>query len=513
MAAAPTKRGVGDALAVQSLRCLARRDVASGLIFFRRALDGGLSPGVLARVRPVLLRAEGRGPRGEPAAPRPPERPATPAWERAWAGDLQGARTLAEAEPEGASSLGVLGAVAMLERRSLEAVALLDRALALHERLPAREELVLLRARALVHLGRLEEAKRTLAALVEGESFARRAMIALVSARAGQFPFPGPGRKNLAARELLLNGFYVHELPAVVGAAEVQRALGCPRELGDRLERVLDRMAGNLGGSPTFAEVTARGEHRFVRFHLPVSTRSLAVDALDGVRRESPARVEAALTQLGARFPGSVHPRLYRGELHLWQGRYAEAGRDFLSARLRAPARWADIGLLAVLLFTGHLRCARLAAIHTERRHMPIPGGTLPVYRGVLRRRQGDLDGAVADLRDAVAAKPTRIGARMELVLALRATGSRAAAAEHMAVLVRDAAPLLVDAAGARGLPFHRDATILAADEVLEEALRAMRGNRSSSIVTWVDRSGELRVLPSPAALEREALQALAARG
>jgi hypothetical protein len=101
----------------------------------------------------------------------------------------------------------------------------------------------------------------------------------------------------------------------------------------------------------------------------------------------------------------------------------------------------------------------------------------------------------------------------MELVLALRATGSRAAAAEHMAVLVRDAAPLLVDAAGARGLPFHRDATILAADEVLEEALRAMRGNRSSSIVTWVDRSGELRVLPSPAALEREALQALAARG
>ena len=511
MAAAPSKRGVGDALAVQSLRYLARRDVASGLIFFRRALEGGLSPGVLARVRPVILRAEGRGPRGEPSAPRPPESPATPAWERAWAGDLQAARAMAEAEPEGASSLGVLGAVAMLERRSLEAVALLDRALALHERLQG-EGLVLLRVRALLHLGRLEEARRTLAALVEGESFARRALIALVSARAGQLPFPGPGRKNLATRELLLNGFYVHELPAVVGAAEVRRALGSPRELGDRLESVLDRMAGHLGGSPTFAEVTAQGEHRFVRLHLPVSTRSLAVDALDGVRRESPARVEAALTQLGARFPGSVHPRLYRGELHLWQGRYAEAGRDFLSARLLAPARWADIGLLAVLLFTGHLRCARLAAIHAERQHMPIPGGTLPVYRGVLRRRRGDLDGAVADLRDAVAAKPTRIGARMELVLALRATGSRAAAAEHMVVLLRDAAPLLVDAAGARGLPFHRDATILAADEVLEEALRAMRGNRSSSIVTWVDRAGELRVLPSPAALEQEAVQALVAR-
>jgi hypothetical protein len=47
------------------------------------------------------------------------------------------------------------------------------------------------------------------------------------------------------------------------------------------------------------------------------------------------------------------------------------------------------------------------------------------------------------------------------------------------------------------------------ADDVLEDVLQAMRGNRSSSVVTWFDRTGTLRALESRQALQGEAGRAL----
>ncbi len=428
------------------------------------------------------------------AAAQPPSE----AWARAWAADFDAARRLASREPEG-TRLGVLGAVAMLERRSEEALSLLNRAMSLG----GDEDLVLLRARALVHLHRLEEARRSLSSLGDGESFARRAIIALVSLRSGHNERDfAKWLRRVATSETHLNGFYAHELPAVVGREELERAFRGPRELADLLERLLDRMAGNLGRVSTVSEIGPGGERRFVPLAVQTSTRELCVEALHSLRRVGPANAEAALTALRVRYPRSVHPLCYRGELHLWLGRYDEAWRDFVAARWMAPARWAHIGLLAVLVLTGRHRRARLAAAYAERRDDFIPGGTLPVYRGVLRRRTGDLQGAIADLGAAVAAKPTRVGARMELVLALRAAGQHAEAAEHAAVVVRDATPALVDAAAALGRPARREPA-LAGDEILEEALRAMRGNRSSSIVTWLDRRGNLHVMEPRAGLER----------
>jgi tetratricopeptide (TPR) repeat protein len=210
-----------------------------------------------------------------------------------------------------------------------------------------------------------------------------------------------------------------------VGSAELGRARDAPQALAALLDGLLDRMAGNLGPSLTFAEVAPGGGRRFVRVSLPPSTRAEAVLALNSVRHVGPAAAEAALAALRARHPRAVHPLTYLGELYLWLGRYREAFGAFLAAHRIEPARWASIGMLAVLVLTGRARLARLMASHATTTFPPIPGSTLPVYRGILRRRTGDLGGAVEDLRAALAAKPTRIGARMELCLALRAAGGR----------------------------------------------------------------------------------------
>jgi tetratricopeptide (TPR) repeat protein len=249
-------------------------------------------------------------------------------------------------------------------------------------------------------------------------------------------------------------------------------------------------------------ETTPGGGRRFVPLPLPPTTRVQAVEALMSLRHLGPSGAERALAEVQERNPRSVHARCYMGELYLWLGRYPEAMREFVLARCIAPARWADIGMLAVLIFRGHLRLARFAASYAERHHPFIPGGTLPVYRGVLRRRLGDLDGAITDFDASLEAKPSRIGARMELVLALRAAGRRAEVVPHAEILLRDATPVLLDAARALGYAGAPDSNreILVQDEVFEEALRSMRGNRSSSLVSWFDDGGRVKVLGASSA-------------
>jgi tetratricopeptide (TPR) repeat protein len=503
--AAPSRRA-SDALVVGAFVRAAHGDIAGALAAWRGALEGDVSAELVRRALPVMSRVEGRRSwDGPPPRPEPLE-PASLAWAHAWSGDLEGARRLAEPHPDDPGALGVLGAAHVLERRPEEAIAVLDRALALG----GGEELVLHRTRALLHLGRFDEAQRALAGLVDGEAFSRRVLKALVNVCCGhQWVTFQQWTRTVAKSDAHLNGLFSTELPALVGRAALDDASASPEALAALLERILDRMAGNLGPSPTFAEVGLDGSRSFVRLDLPRTSRDASVDALHSLRHVGPAVAEAALAEVAARHPRSVHARTYRGELYLWLGRYREAWHELAAARRIEPARWADIGMLAVLVLTGRTRSAAAMALRAERSFEPIPGSTLPVYRGMLRRRTGEIDGAVEDLAGALAAKPTRVGARMELCLALRAAGRRAEAIEQAAELAREAAPVLVEVAEARGLDWRGDPALLVGDEVLEKALRAMRGNRSSAVVTWIDRAGALRVLEPRHVLQQEARRAL----
>jgi tetratricopeptide (TPR) repeat protein len=495
-----------DALVVRAFMRAARGDIAGALAAWRGALEGGASPELVQRALPVMSRVEGRR-SWDDQLPRPePTEPASLAWARAWSGDLEGARRLAEPHPGDPAALGVLGAVLVLERRPEEALAVLDRALALG----GGEELVLHRVRALLHLRRFDAAQGALAGLVDGEAFSRRVLKALVNVRCGhQWVTFQTWARTVAVSDAHLNGLFSTELPALVGHAALDDASASPEALAALLEAILDRMAGNLGPSPTFAEVGPNGERYFVRLDLPRVSRDASVDALHSLRHVGPAAAEAALAEVVARYPRSVHARTYRGELYLWLGRYREAWHELAAAHRIEAARWADIGMLAVLVLTDRSRSAAAMALRAERSFEPIPGSTLPVYRGMLRRRTGELDGAIEDLSAALAAKPTRVGARIELCLALRAAGQRAEATEHAATLVCDAAPMLVDAADALGVDWRREPARLVGDDVLEEVLRAMRGNRSSVVVTWIDRADAVRLLEPRHVLQQEARRAL----
>jgi tetratricopeptide (TPR) repeat protein len=263
------------------------------------------------------------------------------------------------------------------------------------------------------------------------------------------------------------------------------------------LELVLGVLAGNLGAPGTRAIVDDTGRRRFVPLSLPLSARVESVGALNSLRHLGPQQAEASLSDLIQRRPRAAQALCYRGELYLWQGRYDEAWRDFVAANRIEPLRWANIGLFAVLVMTGQFHRAQAFGVYADNRNTAISGGTLPVYRGVLRRRLGDMKGAVEALTPAVEAKPSRIGARMELALALRALGRSIEAQAHVDVVVQEGAAILISAADALGLSFLDEPAVLTSDGVFEEALASMRGNRSSLLVTWFDVHGGLRVLRS----------------
>jgi tetratricopeptide (TPR) repeat protein len=487
--------------AARALEHLARGNVLPALAAWRAASQESREASAVELARPVMDRAEGRIAL-RPASDRPSIAkaiPPSPAWERAWAGDLEAALARAAGAPENASTLGVRGAVLVLQGRAAEALPVLDRAL----ELGAGEDVVLHRARALVHLGRQEEASASLASLGDGEGFARRVVIALVDASLWA--------RKVPPSEVYLNGLFSRELPSLLGPAAFAEAMSSRAELVACLERLLVRMAGNLGPVPTLATTGAVGERGFTALVLPRSPRDVAAETLFAVREVGPEATDVALARLVEQAPTSVHGHCYRGELMLWLGRYEEALRCFRATRAIEPARWADVGTFAVFALTGrHVRAAAMERL-AHQRFPPIATSTLPVYRGVLRRRTGDLAGAVDDLRAALAAKPSRTGARIELCLALRASGAREEATARAAELVREAAPLLVSSADALGLDWRSTPAYLVGDGVLEHALEMMRGNRSSSVVTWFVGDGTMRALTPPKELSGAAQIALSA--
>lgn len=213
---------------------------------------------------------------------------------------------------------------------------------------------------------------------------------------------------------------------------------------------------------------------------------------------------EAALRRVAVAWPDAPEPWCYLGELYLYLGDYTAARRCFETALQRyARTRWAFIGLGAVDLLEGDPAGA-LERLARGVRVAGAEGPTAWVYRGEALFRTGDLDAARAALEHAVALNPQRVGAWVDLALVHRARGDREALAPVLGRLERHAPGFLMDACACAGVPAWGEVVAAPGDSqeslvaVLEAMLRMLRGNRSSTCVTYFTAGGVLRAVPPP---------------
>jgi tetratricopeptide (TPR) repeat protein len=273
------------------------------------------------------------------------------------------------------------------------------------------------------------------------------------------------------------------------------------------VEAALERLGSNRSPLPT----VVTPDQRLELLEMSESPRTLSKMATWSIQYEDFAVAEAALEELVARFPESHHPHCYRGELRLWQGNYA-AARDDFQAALRVcgtgVARWAHIGLGASHLLEGELDVALRAFEDGTTR--AEPGPTLFVYRGEARRKLGSVEAALEDLRHASELAPGRVSAWVNLALVHGAVGDTTAWNGAFREVVARAPGLVSDAAHELGLELPRvlrSSTHSQILPLLEHLLVMMRGNRSSSCISYFTRAGDVRFVPPHLDVDQAALQ------
>ena len=308
--------------------------------------------------------------------------------------------------------------------------------------------------------------------------------------------------------------------------AEVAAAIRSREALHALLVDIFRSLGGNR--SETLTTLTDSGTLK--PLNEPAFGRTEAAAILRRAGREPADELLEALEANIARYPSYPQPWCYKGELELWLGRYEEARASFDRGLDVERTRWAYIGTGAVHLLEGRLHDAMASFAECERRCGRLRGATVTVYRGECHRRMGAWEAATRDLEEAVATKPTRIGAWINLSLTHLGAGRQADADETCARVLQDAPYLLRAAAKSLGTALWQDAGEagnigLAARfaPILEEALVIMRGNRASSVTTFFDPEGRFRAVQMASRwvayaadhvfLVREALVDTSARG
>ncbi len=397
-----------------------------------------------------------------------------------WVGALDEAeqpiRRLASADPAGAA---LLGATRELARGALTTAEETLRSVPRSAR--ADRRYTVLRGELLVRRGRHRRARRVLTEESGShQTVAGRILGAMCAIRCGD------AVHAVAGEDEEFGWIRTGELAALTPdePAELPRD---SEQLYARFQRALENLRGNRSTTPTV--VTGDGAPR--NAPPPPEMRQRAAAVLFRILHADPERVLQDFGTLVAEHPDSAHPYCYRGELLLWLGRYDEAEGDFRRAheisRLR---RWAYVGLSAVALLRGRPHETLLIAKRCEAACGPNSAATLGVYVGEAHRMLGHRRRAIWALDAALAAKPTRLGARINR--ALIATGRDAESLQADAWRqVCGSAPGLAAAA-------HTDVSSLpgCGDHAarLHACLARMRGNRSSNIVSYVDVTGQFRV-------------------
>lgn len=289
-------------------------------------------------------------------------------------------------------------------------------------------------------------------------------------------------------------------------------ATGDPVALADLLDRALVRLRSR-GALPVVLD-----QGRLQRLPCRTAPRHASRLVLEAVRVLPPDELLHRFDALVARWPDAPLPVCHRGELQLWLGDTASARRDLDRALALSPrTRWAWIGLGACDLLDGDPVAALEALAEGVRRMADTEGPAVFLYRGEARLRLGQREAvsgrdeaarthllaAQGDLERALAERPMRIAGRIVLALVRHALDDFTSMDKDFADLRERAPGLLSDAGRAAGLDVWRapgwQPEPQAAAAILESALVAMRGNRSSTCTTWFTPDGVLRAVPNDA--------------
>jgi tetratricopeptide (TPR) repeat protein len=378
---------------------------------------------------------------------------------RLWRGKIAEAERLArqalDAGFRGSAPWRILGAASVLAGRPLKALPFLSRALKLE---PHDAEALCWRGEALRVAGRRREAAESLA-------LSRDLSINPIGA---------------LLNELLLRG---GERPEIV--RRFQEDAGLPANC--RLEDALLKLGGNRSIESTILSGGALLPFRFR------SGKESLLELQRSLAWAAPAEVLKRFDAVMRRRPSWGQAYTHRAEVNLWLGRYKDAERDFLAAwRVDQKLRWVKFGLCAVNLMRGRLGEARRYL------DMALNDGGLPfsqwVWHGELLRREGDPRGAIRELEKAVALYPRRPAAWLNLALAHGALGRERRMRKIFDFLFESARPLFLEAASSLGVDLElNEPSPSLIPRLLERALLLMRGNRSSWMNTYLDRSGRLR--------------------
>ncbi|MBI3783604.1 MAG: hypothetical protein HY270_09395 [Deltaproteobacteria bacterium] len=229
------------------------------------------------------------------------------------------------------------------------------------------------------------------------------------------------------------------------------------------LEPLLERFKGNHT-----VNLTTCDDGKLAAFRIPPDPRSVG-ESLQGVLwTRGIDAVRALYREYEPRVGGHPFFRIYQGEVELWMGEYEEAARIFRATSERHPTtKWAWIGWGAAVMLQGDRR----AALKIWKKGLEMTGFAGPslyIYRGECYRLEGEAKLARCDLDTALALKP-RLSASINLAL-LEGTPERV---EETLRECRAVAPLLMEEIGGTGT------------EKLEKVLHAMRGNRSSTMISY----------------------------
>jgi tetratricopeptide (TPR) repeat protein len=333
---------------------------------------------------------------------------------------------------------------------------------------------------------------RALAALALGQRTEAAALASRAMASSAHYALIAHMVRLLAEidprSEQLDPGAWEHLAKKIDGLVDDPAALWTGRQeaVVAALHEVLGRFQGNRSTMPTLLD-----EGELMRFEVPEHPRHTARKLEHGLRSSPVDAVVARYRNLQRRHADDPTPHTYCGEVLLWAGRYEEAIVQFRKAlKIDRTTTWAWIGWGAAQ----HQQGQHEAALQTWAEGVQASryeGPTLFAYRGEAHLRLGTTELARADLDTALREKPQRLSAWI-----LRALLSLHEGAHHPAkvvcAVVRARLPgLWLDATAAAGLdPLQLDPP----QERLEALLTCLRGNRSSTMITWFDRDEHLRV-------------------